>query len=268
MLSISSRVLYVPKAMMTNKTTKLLNQLNLDFYAKVGPHFDSSRQHFWPGWWRVSELIRQNLNTNQTHLKVLDVGCGNGRFASFLETQFPELSIEYTGIDSDQFFLDKTRERGQGLTSVRTVKIDLIEHILDNKPFLGNEESFNVIVYFGVQHHIPGLKNRETALKLLKPHLQKRGLLCMTCWQFDNLPQFKNRQLAPNSVGVASSDLEAGDFLLDWHRGTTAIRYCHLTQLPEATNALQEAGLTLLESYSADTELNTGNLYLVAKLVD
>lgn len=88
----------------------------------------------------------------------------------------------------------------------------------------------------------------------------------MTCWQFNNLPQFLDRQLTPEAVGLTPAELEPNDFLLDWRRGTTAIRYCHLTLLPEATQTLQEAGFKLDESYQADTELNTGNEYLVASL--
>ena len=85
---------------MTIGTIKKLNQLNRDFYQQVAIDFDQTRQHLWPGWNKLISHLQQ-LQTKHKPLKVLDLGCGNGRFGQFLANSFPGIKINYLGVDNN-----------------------------------------------------------------------------------------------------------------------------------------------------------------------
>ena len=69
---------------MQQETIKMLNQLNRDFYYRVADDFSESRQYYWPGWQKIPLFFKKNQQ-NAKKIQVLDVGCGNARFAKFLK---------------------------------------------------------------------------------------------------------------------------------------------------------------------------------------
>ena len=66
-------------------------------------------------------------------------------------------------------------------------------------------------------------------------------------------------------VGLAESDLEPGDYLLDWHRGGSGLRYCHLVDEAELTALAGAAGLTVSDLYYADGVGQNLNLFAVLR---
>ncbi|MGV2437992.1 MAG UNVERIFIED_CONTAM: class I SAM-dependent methyltransferase [Anaerolineae bacterium] len=80
---------------MQQATIDHLNQLNQAFYRTTAQDFSETRQTAWQGWARLSAFLPA-----VTPLRVLDVGCGNGRFAHFLHQHNPTLPIHYHGIDT------------------------------------------------------------------------------------------------------------------------------------------------------------------------
>ena len=78
---------------MDHKTVQSLNEINAQFYASIGKYFDETRQQYWQGW---DQVLDHTFPTPRP-LSVLDIGCGNGRFSSFLANKGYE--IAYTGID-------------------------------------------------------------------------------------------------------------------------------------------------------------------------
>src|SRR5215216_4249990 len=104
---------------MDTDTINRLNAINRTFYATVADDFDQTRGTAWPGWQRLLPYL-------STPLSVLDVACGNARFALFLHdnlsfiTQQPDsfsapsaqhsvLPLFYTGLDSSPALLDHAR---------------------------------------------------------------------------------------------------------------------------------------------------------------
>ncbi|MDZ4229466.1 MAG: class I SAM-dependent methyltransferase, partial [Patescibacteria group bacterium] len=75
-----------------------LLKLNRRFYLKTQQYFNRSRQSPWPGWQKLLPYLQ-----GQT-LKVLDLGCGNGRFGIWLASHY---SIDYVGLDENQYLLDR-----------------------------------------------------------------------------------------------------------------------------------------------------------------
>ena len=81
------------------------DKLNRDFYLKTQENFNRSRQRPWLGWKKLLPHLTPRLQG--LSLKVLDLGCGNGRFGVWLSSRRP---ITYTGLDENSFLLDRARE--------------------------------------------------------------------------------------------------------------------------------------------------------------
>lgn len=232
---------------MDANTISELNALNLAFYRTTASHFNDTRQQAWEGW---RGLIRHL----ETPLSVLDVGCGNGRFGLFLHEQLGN-GISYHGIDSDAKLLDYAAETLRKTTiSVRLTQRDIIE-----QPLSSADESYNLVVAFGVVHHIPGLHNRQQLMVQLANQVTDNGLLMFACWRFLDVESLAKRVVPwPQHL-----QREANDYLLDWRRGETALRYCHYVDDTEHDALVAATKLQELERYRADGRNSALNQYSI-----
>src|ERR1700741_2300315 len=81
---------------MDAKTINYLNNINRNFYATVADDFDQTRATAWPGWQRLLPYLSMPLS-------VLDVGCGNARFARFLHDDLILANYDYAPIASRSY---------------------------------------------------------------------------------------------------------------------------------------------------------------------
>jgi len=241
---------------MDEQTINKLNHLNRDFYLKVGEDFSKTRQHPWKGWHQLIPIINGQF-LGQFNLKVLDVGCGNGRFGSFLATQLNN-TIEYVGWDNNQLLLEEAEEilaENNKIHSLQLIKVDLLESL--------PEARVDIVCLFGVLHHIPSFQARAVLLNQLADRLNPAGLLIFTAWQFDQLQNIYQRRVDPSKVGLLEGDLEPNDFFLNWEKGTQAIRYCHLILDSEINDLVLGTELHLIDDFAADGPNETANTYIV-----
>lgn len=279
---------------MREDTVLKLNQINKDFYKSVAAEFDSSRQYSWEGWDQLKKL--PDGRALKEFKTVLDVGCGNARFYDFLISN--GWVGDYVGIDNSTQLLELAQKRQFDLTEEEKAQLNLIEEkevelnlskatnrsitlqkydILDLlkqpstaqdflNPFQNqSQDGVNLIISFGVLHHIPGAKNRQIFLKRLSELLAVDGLLVIAAWRFAEDSKYRERFTSWESIGLNKEDVEEGDYLLDWRRGESAIRYCHYCSDVELNNMVLSSGLKLLSSYSADGPNRVMNRYLVLK---
>ena len=142
---------YANARTMDPETASALAAINREFYRDEAQAFSRTREEPWPGWLRVSACLEPGAEP----LEVLDVGCGNGRFAAFLETQLGEraASLRYTGLDASEALLEHARARSLASGPPRLHCADVVlsppEDALPPGPFA-------LIVLFGLLHHVPG----------------------------------------------------------------------------------------------------------------
>ena len=207
-----------------------LNKLNEKFYLKTQEYFNTSRQFYWVGWKKLIPFLPK------TKIKVLDLGCGNGRFGKFLSEK---KKIEYAGLDSNQYLLKRAKIN---LPKAKLYKQDLLQ------PW-PIKEKFDLVAILGVMHHLPK-ENRAEILKQAVKRLKPSGILFISFWEFN---RFKKSKIV--------KDLGKNDYVLDWHMGVKAKRFCHLYTNPEIDKLLKPLNLEILDDYTADKF----NRYLILK---
>jgi tRNA (uracil-5-)-methyltransferase TRM9 len=204
----------------------MILESNKRFYNDLGGNFFSTRQNPWPGWKRAIKEI-------EVHPKsVLDLGCGNGRFYKFLRSILPKNSFSYLGVD-------QTNQLPKGPSFK---KLDIFTE-LDKL-----NKKFDLLVAFGVTHHIPGKKLREKWFTEISNLSNK--YIALTFWNFlDKKPQ-------------KAKGLEKNDYFLGWG-GTNAQRYCHFydeNELYKIKEIFRNNDFELISEFKSD-RLNKYHVY-------
>ena len=209
-----------------------LLKLNRQFYLKTQEYFNRSRQSPWPGWQKLLPLLQV------PNLKCLDLGCGNGRFGIWLSAQ---RRVDYTGLDDNQYLLERA---ASALPKAQLFKRDITK----TWTF---KDKFDLVAILGVMHHLPQ-SQRLPLLKRAVSYLKPGGILFLSFWEFRRSQETK-----------IIKDLGNNDYILDWHLGVEAERYCHLYSQTEIDALLKPLKLKLLDNYLADVS----NHYLILKNV-
>jgi len=244
------------------ETIEALKAVTAAFYdSSTALEFSDSRDHFWPGWSGVVE----RLPKTRAKLSVLDVGCGNGRFAKFLATAWPG-SISYSGIDNSATLLEIAGATMRPPRSFSFYHADLFDLCTDPGRFSG---PFTLIAAFGVFHHVPSFERRRALLGALCSRLQPGGRLAITFWQFGDRERFRRKFVDWHEYNrrhdhpIAVEDLEEGDYLLRWGKTERYFRYCHFATDPEIEALIKPLHITSVDHFRADGEDNDLNYYLV-----
>ena len=233
---------------MDDATARYLNNLNRAFYAKTANEFHATRGAAWPGWTRLLLYLH-------TPLRVLDLGCGNGRFGVFL-AEHRQTPLVYHGIDAEPRLLDFAHSALHAFADVKPI-LDQADILTDPLP----AQTYGLVVMFGLLHHVPGLERRRHLIAEAAARVAEGGLLVFACWRFMDFTRFRERIVAwPPEIPV-----ERGDHLLDWRRGERAIRYCHHVDDDEQAALIAAAELELVDSYRADGEDSRTNSYAILR---
>lgn len=230
---------------MDAETIARLNALNRAFYQITAADFDQTRTAPWPGWQTLLPLL-------STPLSVLDVACGNGRFGVFLFERLGT-NVTYYGVDSNPELLSFAETALSG----HAARLELRDVLSEPLP----SGTYDLVVLFGMLHHIPGHENRREFMRALATRVAPGGLLVFTAWRFYEYERFRQRIVPfPPEWRV-----EPGDYLLDWRRGTRALRYCHYVDDQEHAALIQVTGLREVLTYRADGHSGDVNRYSVLK---
>lgn len=225
----------------------LLKELNRKFYNDFAGAFSASRSASEPG----LERILQQVHSGD---RVLDLGCGQGRLAFLLSKD-----CTYVGMDFSVEMLAMAQQQADAANvEARFVVGDLLA---TEWPVIG--EMYDWIILRAVLHHIPGLENRQAILCNARRLLTPNGKIVMANWQFLEIERLRRRVLDWATLDLSATDVEPGDYLLDWQRDGYGLRYVHLVDEAETRALAQAANLHITSLFRADGRQNNLTLYTV-----
>ncbi len=225
---------------MNKKEVKQILNLNKKFYQSIAKDFSQTRQAPWMGWGRVAEILRKENKEKPTSkgVKILDLGCGNGRFFGFIDSKIP--NIKYTGLDINNDLLQEAKNKyGKRYKNAKFIKKDVLKKIEKIK------NKYNIVVAFGLAHHIPDKNFRKKWFsqlpKLLDINNGCKSFLVLTFWEFEEKP---------------------GDYLIGWDKRKGTTRFCHKyskKEIDELIKMYKKLGLEIVDDYFSDSR----NHYLI-----
>lgn len=246
-------------------TIRKLDALNARFYKKIATDFNESRSYYWHGWREFLPYIELIL-AEREKLRILDIGCGNGRFGKFLYDYLPAVPMIYDGLDNNEQLLKLAAVKlATTHLDVTLQEMNVVKGLMNNSFLSDISGEYDVIALFGVIHHIPSLKLRKKIMSALAKRLAKHGVAIVTLWRFLDSQQLKRKIEPFDRLQIDLTQLEKNDYLLNWKRGSTAYRYCHYADQAEEKELIQASKLQLIDSFESDGKEGRGNKYLVLK---
>lgn len=242
---------------MNESTAARLIALNKQFYQTFGREFSSTRMRLQPGVKRVLESLAGSES-------ILDLGCGNGELARQLARR--GFSGLYLGLD---FSLPLLQEVGELPANFQFTEADLTGDWEKARSKKGKgawsllPSSFSLVTAFATLHHIPSAAKRLNILNKIHAFLRPGGQFIHSEWQFLNSDKLRKRILPWSEAGLSDSDVDPGDYLLDWRSGGRGLRYVHHFDEAEL-NALAAAGrFRVRETFYSDGENGRLGLYQI-----
>lgn len=227
-----------------------LAALNTAFYEAHGENFADTRPHLPNGVQRILEKIPAGS-------RVLEVGCGDGKVGRRLAAH----GCAYVGLDASGAMIQVAHERTQewllvsGYSANNPFPITFFQAdvLTPNWHQLLEGQTFDWIVAFAVWHHLPGAETRARVVRECAARLAEHGRLVFSNWQFTRSERLKARVRSWAELGLSDEQVEPNDFLLSWERkGQSGLRYVHVLDEAEARQLAAQAGLRVLEVFSAD----------------
>ena len=241
---------------MNAQVQEQLLALNHQFYTAVGQEFDRTRQSLPAGMVQLAQQLRRDQMQ-----RILDVGCGNGRFARALAQV--RVAADYLGIDADPHLLALAVEQTRHLPGVAAAYRSVGLAKPGWMTGLAGDGPFDAVVCLAVLHHFPGRDLRQRLVCDLVQLLAPTGLLALSTWQFLAADRFVGKLAPWSEIDLTAADVEPGDALLPWNQGVHALRYVHQLDLAEIEELAAAAHLRVVESFRADGKEGNLNLYTV-----
>ncbi len=234
---------------MNDQMIDRLLALNRDFYVTFAEHFAASRS--------VSDpALTSILPYLPSRARILDVGCGNGRLALLLDRDRPGSS--YVGVDAVPELIEEARAQTGDLSRTEAVfrVLDVtergwMERVPTALPSAPPGTGFGCAVVLAVLHHIPDVDLRARILRDVARLLKPEGYVILSTWRFLANERMRRKIVDWDVVGIDESDLDPGDYLLDWKRGGRGLRYCHMIDEEEVEALAAASGLLVRETFRA-----------------
>lgn len=213
---------------MNKRTENYLLSLVRNGYNEIAESFNESRKK--PMKEMVSEIVKKvDVRTGS---RVLDLGCGNGRFFEIL----PE-DIFYLGLDSSKNLIKFAKEKyGDEFQVLDILKLDELK-----------ENNFNFIFSWAVFHHIPGRRLRIDFLNKVYDKMEAGGVFVFSVWRLEKKKGFKLLSIKSFfSFLLKGMVLDRGDIIFDWRgdkSGGKSLRYYHSFRLSEIVATIKKSKL-------------------------
>jgi ubiquinone/menaquinone biosynthesis C-methylase UbiE len=228
---------------MDKKYAKYLLDKTKNDYNLIAEDFSRTRENIWE---EIRFLFDDYLTAGE---KVLDLGCGNGRFYEL----FKNKDVQYFGIDNSEKLIEIAKKKYP--------KADFRTGEALKLPFPNNY--FNKVYSIAVLHHVPSTELRVQFLKETKRILRPGGKLILTAWNFhDKKERFLLLKYTILKI-IGKNKMDFRDILEPWADKTK--RYYHWFSKRELAKIVKKAGFKI-ETIGV-IKNKTGsrqNIYLVA----
>ncbi len=231
------------------EVAKQLLELNHQFYQTFAEEFSLTRQRIQPG-------VERILETLPPRARLLDLGCGNGALAERLFQRGH--AGAYLGVDISEKLI-KIAKRSK-LPKAKFIQGDLADPGWDDKRM---KAPFDFIFCFAVMHHIPGVDLRVRFLEKARSLLAPDGRFIHSNWQFLDSKRLLARIQPWEKIGLADTDVDEGDYLLDWRRGGEGVRYVHYFTSSELHALAVQTGFQVAGLFTSDGEGSRLGLYQI-----
>jgi SAM-dependent methyltransferase len=237
---------------MDEQLVKRLIAINQKFYSEFAHAFSETRSSAQTRLDRIVAYIGNDV-------KVLDVGCGNGRLAERLEKEGRR--VRYVGVDASSELIAIASARAARLHKVAAEfrVADITQQGWSAS--LAGVMPFDIAIMLAVLHHVPSFDLRGAVLRDIHALLRPGGELIMTNWHFERNERLRKKVVPWQTVGIDPRDLESGDALLTWERGGVGYRYCHLITKVEVRRMAEQSGFEVVEQFYADADLNLYSVF-------
>lgn len=228
---------------MDETTAEKLIKLTNDGYNKIANKFSDTRQYSWPIFNEFKNYIKENDN-------VLDIGCGNGRLAQFLD------NVNYLGIDCSEEFIKIAKEKYKNNSNINFERVNVI-----NESF-GQDNYYNVVLGIAMFNHVPGREKQLALLNKINKIIKKEGYLILTNWNLFNIKRKKNIynylrnrkniffQDDFERFAIDTSQLKIRDVITKWQSNKTiGYLYYYAFTIFELKKLLGKSGFKLVKAY-------------------
>ena len=155
------------------------------FYNSEAKKYAETRKKFWREEKAILDAITP-LFEEWKKIRVLEFGCGSGRFATLLNQNFSG-QFDYVWIDLSHELLTYASKDNPNLTFFQWDITKLVKNF--------EQESFDLIVWTSSFQHIPTTKERSFLMKNFYRLLDYDGMLLMTNWSLSKWFARKNRKI-------------------------------------------------------------------------
>ncbi len=229
---------------------KLANETR-DSYDQVAREFSDSRARFW----EELEFLAEHATAG---MRVLDIGCGNGRFYPLLKAR----DVDYTGLDNSAGLLKEALR----LHAETSGKANFVLGDATALPF--PDRSFDIAFSFATIHHIPSLALREKFVQEAARVLVPGGKLVLTAWDLWQPPHGGKYLFALFANLNPFSDLDVGDMILTFGKQKHK-RYLHAFTKRSLVQLLRKNGFTIIDADIVERKSGSGqkNILVIAQKI-
>lgn len=204
--------------------------------------FDETREKF------ILPPLSDFLNKVELGVKVLDVGCGNGRTLKILT----ERHAKYIGVDQSESLIKICQDKYPEYKFA-------VEDILN----LGElpDYDFDYVFCIAVLQHLPGKDLRVQALKQLKNKIKVGGKIILTVWNMWPLEKYRKMIYKFSLLKIfGKNKMDWNDVLFDWRAPNSQMskRYYHVFYRGELKKLVKKSGLKIKKIFK-----DNFNYYLV-----
>ncbi|HVS13423.1 MAG TPA: class I SAM-dependent methyltransferase, partial [Thermoanaerobaculia bacterium] len=161
---------------MDRATVLALDRINRDFYAAHAAEFVATRETPWPGWERLlPHLAALPVRARGGALRILDVGCGSGRLARWLEGRL-ERPHRAVGLDRSLPILLLARQAGPAPS--------ILADLVSSGGVPCRDGAFDAALAIGLLHHLPSFELRRALARDLLRVVAPGGMVALAFWQF------------------------------------------------------------------------------------